>query len=161
MSSNLRIGTGFDVHRFADNRPLYLGGILIPSARGLEGHSDADVLLHAITDAVLGALCWGDIGQWFPDTDAKWKGSDSKMLFRTVWKKAKEEGWGLVNCDNTIVAEQPKIAPHMRPITESIASLFGVDANRVSVKATTFEKMGSLGRQEGMVAQSVVLLEKV
>lgn len=160
MSSNLRIGTGFDVHRFAENRPLFLGGVSIPSAVGLEGHSDADVLLHAITDAVLGALAWGDIGQWFPDTDAQWKGSDSKVLFATVWRKVKEEGWHLINCDSTIVAEQPKIAPHMKSITESIAGLFGVEASRVSVKATTFEKMGSLGRSEGMVAQSVVLLEK-
>ncbi|MFN8388944.1 MAG: 2-C-methyl-D-erythritol 2,4-cyclodiphosphate synthase [Bdellovibrionota bacterium] len=156
----LRTGFGYDVHPFEAGRPLMLGGIEIAHDRGLAGHSDADVLLHALTDAVLGALAWGDIGTWFPNTDQKFRGADSKELFRAVWAKATEEGWMLVNCDSVIIAECPKLNPHMLRMRESIASLFGSTADRIGLKATTNEKLGFVGREEGIAAQSSVLLYK-
>lgn len=159
-SSNLRIGQGIDVHEFAEGRKLFLGGVEVPAARGLLGHSDADVLLHAITDAVLGALSWGDIGQWFPNTDPKWKDASSVKLFEAVWAKASGEGWKLINCDCSVLAETPKLMPHMQKIRENIAGLFKSAVDQISVKATTTEKLGFVGREEGMVALATVLLIK-
>jgi 2-C-methyl-D-erythritol 2,4-cyclodiphosphate synthase len=156
----LRIGQGLDVHQFADGRKLILGGVEIPSSRGLIGHSDADALLHAITDAVLGATGRGDIGSFFPDTDAQYKGADSRVLFQNVWEEVSAEGWRLVNLDATLVLEVPKLRPHIQLIQESVAGLFGVDSGRCGIKATTCEKMGFLGRQEGLLAQCVVLLSR-
>ncbi len=157
---NLRIGQGVDVHAFAEGRPLILGGIEIPNAVGLLGHSDADVLLHSVTDAVLGALAWGDIGQWFPNTDERWKGADSKELLREVWKKATVEGWSLVNCDVNVIAEKPKLLPFVPAMRTSIAGLFGVKTDCVSVKATTSERLGFVGREEGIFSTAVVLLSQ-
>ena len=137
-----------------------LGGILIPSELGLEGHSDADVLLHSITDAVLGALGWGDIGQWFPNTDPKFKNADSKFFLSEVWKRAAAEGWQLANCDCVVLAETPKLAPHMKRISESIAALFGSTPEQIGLKATTTETLGFVGRKEGMVASAVILLKR-
>lgn len=156
----LRIGQGFDVHRFAPGRPLMLGGVRIPHDYGLAGHSDADVLLHAVTDAVLGALSWGDIGQWFPDNDESFRDADSGRLFRQVWSRAVESDWSLVNCDCVIVAEAPKIGPHIASIKANIADLFAAMPDQIGVKATTMEKMGAIGRGEGMAASAVVLLQK-
>ena len=154
----MRIGNGFDVHVFSDERPLILGGVRIPYSRGLLGHSDADVLLHALTDAVLGALAWGDIGKWFPPTDELWKDADSRCLFAQVWNKAYEQGWMLVNCDSTVIAEKPRLAPFVDEIRQSVAGLFFAESDCVSIKASTTEKLGFVGREEGIAALSVVLL---
>ena len=156
----IRIGQGIDVHPFADNRPLVLGGVLIPSARGLVGHSDADVLLHAITDAVLGALGWGDIGQLFPNTDERYRGADSRDFLSEVWKRAAGEGWKLGNCDCTILAEAPKIMPYAGEMRVQIAGLFGASVEQIGIKATTAEKLGFVGRGEGMVASAILILER-
>lgn len=156
----LRIGSGFDVHALGADRALIIGGIRVPHARGLIGHSDADVLLHAIIDALLGATSKGDIGQWFPDTDQQYKNVDSKILFAKVWQVLCSEGWQLVNCDSTIMAQRPKFAPHIKQIRESIASLFSVSVEVVSVKATTTEKLGFVGREEGIAASAVVLVSR-
>ncbi len=154
----MRIGNGFDVHAFIEGRPLILGGVEIPFEKGLAGHSDADVLLHAITDAVLGALALGDIGAWFPDTDERFKDADSSELFLEVWKKVKTEGWKLGNVDAVIMAERPKLLKHMNSIREHLAELFDAELTQVSVKATTTEKLGFVGRGEGIAASAVVLL---
>ena len=156
----IRIGQGIDVHPFEDGRPLIIGGVTIPAQRGLAGHSDADVLLHAITDAVLGALGWGDIGQLFPNTDERFRGKDSRYFVREVWARASGEGWQLINCDCTILAEVPKIMPHAEKMRAVISGLFGVSEQQVSIKATTTERLGFVGREEGIVATAVVLLEK-
>ena len=156
----MRIGFGFDVHAFGEDRKLFLGGIEIPHPRGLLGHSDADVLLHAVIDAVLGALSWGDIGSWFPDNDEQWKDASSKMLLENVWRKVVEEGWRLVNLDSVVVCESPRLRPYVESICTSLASGFGVDCSQVSVKGTTSEKLGFTGRGEGIAAQAVVLLTK-
>lgn len=156
-----RVGQGYDSHRLVEGRPLFLGGVEIPFELGLDGHSDADVLLHAITDAVLGAAALGDIGQHFPPSDPKWKGADSRMLLKAVVALAKEKGWTVVNCDATIVAERPKIGPHMPAIRASVAETLGVSEEVVNVKAKTNEKMDAVGRMEGMMAQAVVLMSRM
>lgn len=156
-----RVGQGYDSHRLVEGRPLILGGVEIPFELGLDGHSDADVLLHAITDAVLGAAALGDIGQHFPPSDPKWKGADSRVLLKAVVALAKEKGWTVVNCDATIVAERPKIGPHMPAIRASVAETLGVSEEVVNVKAKTNEKMDAVGRMEGMMAQAVVLMSRL
>lgn len=156
-----RVGQGYDSHRLVEGRPLILGGVEIPFELGLDGHSDADVLLHAITDAVLGAAALGDIGQHFPPSDPKWKGADSRVLLKAVVALAKEKGWTVVNCDATIVAERPKIGPHMPAIRASVAETLGVSEEVVNVKAKTNEKMDAVGRMEGMMAQAVVLMSRM
>jgi 2-C-methyl-D-erythritol 2,4-cyclodiphosphate synthase len=156
----MRIGIGIDIHRFTEGDHLCLGGIKIPHNRAFEGHSDADVLLHSIIDALLGAMAWGDIGSWFPDTEAKYKGIDSKLMFSEVWQKVKQEGYELVNCDSSILLEKPKLRPHIDAIRTSIAELFSADVSQIGVKAGTTEKLGYVGREEGAQCHSVVLLKK-
>jgi len=159
--SMIRIGQGFDVHAFAEGRPLVVGGVRIPHERGLLGHSDADVLLHAIADAVLGALGLGDIGKHFPDTDPAYKDADSAKLLEHVWSLAKERGWRLGNVDATIIAQRPKMAPHIPRMVETIARVLEADEpSQVNVKATTTERLGFTGREEGIAAQAVVCLVK-
>ncbi len=157
---DLRIGQGYDIHRLAEGRELWLGGLHIPSPVGLVGHSDADALLHAIIDAVLGALALGDIGGWFPDTDETWRGADSKQLLLRVLKDERVAAWRLVNLDCTIIAERPKLMAHKEAIRASLAALFECDVACVSVKAKTHEKLDSLGAGEALSAIAVVLLEK-
>lgn len=159
--SDIRIGYGYDVHRFAKDRKLVLGGVEIPFDKGLLGHSDADVLLHAITDALLGALAMGDIGAHFPDTDPKYKDADSRILLKDAYKLIKAKGYFLGNLDATVIAERPKLRPHIMDMRKSIAAILECDDNAVSVKATTSEEMGFAGREEGMIAQVVVLLNKI
>ncbi|MDN4593567.1 2-C-methyl-D-erythritol 2,4-cyclodiphosphate synthase [Polycladomyces subterraneus] len=154
----IRIGQGFDVHQLVEGRPLIIGGVRIPHPLGLLGHSDADVLLHAITDAVLGALGEGDIGKHFPDTDPTYKDADSSVLLRDVWKLAKEKGYVLGNVDATIIAQAPKMAPHIPAMRERVATLLEADANQVNIKATTTERLGFTGRGEGIAAMAVVCL---
>ncbi len=156
--TDLRIGSGYDVHQLAQGRELWLGGVLIPHEKGLLGHSDADVLLHAITDAILGALAMGDIGMHFPDTDPRWKGADSKVLLKEVVAKVNAAGWRIGNVDSTVVMERPKLRPHIDTMRAAIAPLLGIPVDSVSVKATTNEKMGFAGREEGVLAQAVVLM---
>lgn len=157
---SMRIGNGFDVHAFAAGRPLILGGVTIPSARGLLGHSDADVLLHAIADAILGALALGDLGKHFPDTDPRWRGADSRVLLRQVMQLARERGYAIGNVDATIIAQAPKLAPHVPAMCANLADDLGCALDRVSVKATTTERLGFTGREEGIAALATVLLEK-
>jgi 2-C-methyl-D-erythritol 2,4-cyclodiphosphate synthase len=157
---NIRIGEGWDVHALVPGRKLILGGIEIPHTLGLLGHSDADVLLHAITDAVLGAVGLGDIGRHFPDTDAQFKGADSAVLLAEAMRRVREKGWELVNVDSTIVAQAPKLAPHMAAINASVAKALGVQADQVNVKAKTAEKLGPVGMGQSMEARAVVLLNK-
>lgn len=157
--SKLRVGTGFDVHALSPGRAMILGGVRLPLDYGLEGHSDADVLLHAIIDAVLGALSWGDLGNWFPDSDPRYKDASSELLFNEVWKKALSEGWSLVNCDATLIAQKPKLSPYREEIRSRLSSLFGVLPEQISVKATTTERLGFVGREEGVAALATVLLE--
>ena len=156
---NLRIGNGFDVHAFASGRPLVIGGVTIPHARGLAGHSDADVLLHAIADAILGALALGDLGKHFPDNDSKWKNADSRRLLREVAGMAMAQRWRIGNVDTTIVAQAPRLAPHVEAMRANIAADIGCDVGNVSVKATTTERLGFAGREEGIAALATVLLE--
>jgi 2-C-methyl-D-erythritol 2,4-cyclodiphosphate synthase len=157
---NIRIGEGWDVHALVPGRKLILGGIDIPHTMGLLGHSDADVLLHAITDAVLGAAGLGDIGRHFPDTDAQYKGADSKVLLAQAMRRVRDQGWELVNMDSTIVAQAPKLAPHMTAINNSVAQALGVQPDQVNVKAKTAEKLGPVGMGQSMEARAVVLLKK-
>jgi len=154
----IRIGHGFDVHRTVAGRPLILGGVEIPCAFGLAGHSDADVLLHAVIDAVLGALALGDIGQWFPDTDEQYRDANSAQLLETVLNSSEAQGWRLLNLDATVLAERPRLAPHIEAIRASIAGLFSVAQDQVSVKATTVEGIGGIGRGEGIACHAVALL---
>lgn len=156
----LRIGHGFDVHAFAEGRPLILGGVHVPSERGLAGHSDADVVAHALMDAVLGALRAGDIGKLFPDTDPAYKGADSLALMRQVATLAREQGWRIVDADCTIAAQAPKLAPYRDEMRANMAAAFGVDTEQVGVKATTTERLGFVGREEGIAAWAVALLER-
>jgi 2-C-methyl-D-erythritol 2,4-cyclodiphosphate synthase len=156
----IRIGQGFDVHQLGENRPLIIGGVTIPYEKGLIGHSDADVLLHSITDAVLGALALGDIGKHFPDTDPAYKGADSSELLRVVWGLAKEKGYRLGNVDATIIAQKPKMAPYIPRMCTRIAELLEAEPDQVNVKATTTEKMGFTGRGEGIAAMAVICLVK-
>jgi 2-C-methyl-D-erythritol 2,4-cyclodiphosphate synthase len=154
----MRIGNGFDVHAFAAGRRLVLGGVDIPFDRGLAGHSDADVLLHAVADAIIGALALGDIGVHFPDTDPRWKGADSRMLLRHVMGLARERGYAIGNVDATVVAEVPRLRPHVDAMRANIAADLGCDPSAVSVKATTTERLGFTGREEGIAALASVLL---
>lgn len=156
----MRIGQGFDVHAFAEGRPLILGGIEIPHDRGLLGHSDADVLLHTIADAALGAIAAGDIGKHFPDTDPEFKDADSKVLLQHVWQLVKAEGYVLGNVDATVMAERPKLRTYIDDMRAVIAELFEADISQVNVKATTTEKLGFTGREEGIAAQAVILLNR-
>ena len=155
-----RIGNGYDVHRLVTGRKLILGGVEIPHPLGLEGHSDADALTHAICDAILGALGAGDIGKYFPDTDPKWKGVSSLILLKEVGAKCAERGFAISNIDSIIAAQKPKIAPHIEAMQQNIASALGVDPTQINVKATTTETLGYVGREEGMAAYAVALLEK-
>ncbi|SEN75160.1 2-C-methyl-D-erythritol 2,4-cyclodiphosphate synthase [Mesobacillus persicus] len=155
-----RIGQGFDVHQLTEGRPLIIGGVTIPYEKGLLGHSDADVLLHTIADACLGAIGEGDIGKHFPDTDPEFKDADSAKLLEHVWGIVKEKGYQLVNIDCTIIAQKPKMAPYMDSIKERVAALLEGQVGQVNVKATTTEKLGFTGRGEGIAAQAVVLLQK-
>lgn len=157
---SFRIGNGFDVHALVAGRPLVLGGVVIPHERGLLGHSDADVLLHAIADAVLGALALGDLGAHFPDSDPRWKGADSRALLRHAFGLAQSQGWQLGNVDATIIAEAPKMAPHVQQMRAHIALDLQCAEERVSVKATTTERLGFAGRGEGIAALATVLLER-
>ncbi|MEQ9266875.1 MAG: 2-C-methyl-D-erythritol 2,4-cyclodiphosphate synthase [Balneolaceae bacterium] len=154
----MRIGYGFDIHQLVEGRKLILGGVEIPFEKGLLGHSDADVLLHAITDALLGSLALGDIGKHFPDTDQKHKNADSREILRHCYQLILDKGYELVNLDATVVAEKPKLLPYIQKIREVISQDLNVEINQVSVKATTSEKMGFVGRQEGISATSVVLI---
>ena len=154
----MRIGQGFDVHPLVENRKLVIGGVTIPYEKGLLGHSDADVLLHAICDALLGAAALGDIGKHFADTDAKFKDIDSRILLRDVADKLKVLGYRVGNVDATIIAQAPKMAPHIPQMVAYIADDLGIEVNAVNVKATTTEKLGYTGRGEGIAAQAVVLL---
>ncbi len=154
----MRIGHGYDVHKLVEGRKLIVGGVKIPFELGLLGHSDADVLLHAISDAILGAAALGDIGGMFPDTDEKWKGADSLVLLEAVVKRVKDEGFVIENIDSTLIAQQPKMKPHILSMRENIAKACGVDVSQVSVKATTEEQLGFTGRKEGISAHAVVLL---
>lgn len=154
----IRIGSGYDVHRFAPERELWLGGVLIPFEKGLLGHSDADVLLHAICDALLGALALRDIGYHFPDTSEKFAGADSKELLKEVNGMIQKEGYIIGNIDATIVAERPKINPHIPMMQETIAQILDITPNQVSIKASTNEKLGAIGREEGIMALATTLL---
>ncbi|PLR84945.1 2-C-methyl-D-erythritol 2,4-cyclodiphosphate synthase [Bacillus sp. V33-4] len=155
-----RIGQGFDVHQLIEGRPLIIGGIEIPFEKGLLGHSDADVLLHTIADACLGAIGEGDIGKHFPDTDPTFKDADSAQLLEHVWKIVSERGYELVNADCTVIAEKPKMAPYIDKMRDRIAGLLGTSTQYINVKATTTEKLGFPGRGEGIAAQAVVLLKE-
>lgn len=154
----MRIGHGYDVHKLVEGRKLIVGGVDIPFELGFLGHSDADVLLHAISDAILGAAALGDIGGMFPDTDEKWKGADSLKLLEAVVKRVNDEGYVIENIDSTLIAQQPKMKPHILAMRENIARACGVDVSQVSVKATTEEQLGFTGRKEGISAHAVVLL---
>jgi len=154
----MRIGTGFDVHAFADGRALVIGGVTIPHPRGLAGHSDADVLLHAIADALLGALALGDIGMHFPDTDARFRGADSRVLLRHVASLVAARGYSVANLDATVIAQAPKLAPHIPAMRDNVAADLGCGVDQISVKATTTERLGFTGREEGIAAEAVVLL---
>jgi 2-C-methyl-D-erythritol 2,4-cyclodiphosphate synthase len=158
--TDLRIGHGFDVHAFAAERKLIIGGVEIPHPFGLAGHSDADVLLHAICDALLGAAGLGDIGRHFPDNDPRFKGIDSRELLRDVAKRIKDLGWRTVNVDATIIAQAPKMAPHIGQMVANIAADLGIEPGCVNVKATTTEKLGFTGRGEGIAAEAVCLMMK-
>jgi len=158
---NIRIGHGFDVHAFAEGRKLIIGGVDIPCDRGLLGHSDADVLLYAICDALLGAAALGDIGKHFPDSDPRYKGIDSRKLLRHVAELLDGRGWKVGNVDATIIAQAPKMAPHIATMREHIAEEIGIAADQVNVKATTTERLGFTGREEGIAAEAVCLIEKV
>ncbi|MDV2686718.1 2-C-methyl-D-erythritol 2,4-cyclodiphosphate synthase [Alkalihalophilus lindianensis] len=156
----IRIGQGYDVHRLVEGRPLIIGGITIPYEKGLLGHSDADVLLHTVADAVLGAIAEGDIGKHFPDTAPEFKDADSAKLLTHVWKIVKKKGYQLGNIDCTIIAEKPKMAPHINDMRERIAELLEAEVSQVNVKATTTEKLGFTGRGEGIASLATVLLTK-
>lgn len=155
-----RIGSGIDFHRLVEGRELWLGGLLIPHTKGALGHSDADVLLHAICDALLGALCLGDIGVHFPDTSDEFKNIDSKILLQRTYSLIKNEGYKVVNADTTLCLELPKIKPYVAKMQQAIAGILQVTEKDVSIKATTTEKMGFAGREEGLVAYATVLLQK-
>lgn len=155
----MRIGQGYDVHAFTDNRPLILGGVTIPHAKGLAGHSDADVLLHAICDALLGAASLGDIGKHYPDTSDDFKNIDSRILLRHTWKLVEEKGFKLANIDSTIIAQKPKLATYLEAMQKNIAEDLKINTNQINIKATTTEKLGFEGREEGIAAQAIALLE--
>lgn len=156
----IRVGQGFDVHQLVEGRPLIIGGVQIPYEKGLLGHSDADVLLHTITDAILGALALGDIGKHFPDTDDAYKDADSVELLRKVWEMVEERGYQLGNVDATIIAQKPKMLPYIPAMIEVIANVLRAEPSQVNVKATTTEQLGFTGRGEGIASQAVVCLVK-
>ena len=158
--SNIRIGNGYDVHRLVAGRKLVLGGVDVPFSLGLAGHSDADVLVHALCDALLGALGAGDIGAYFPDTDTKWKGASSFLFLREIVSMCKGKGFELANADSVLVAEKPKLAPHLPAMKKNIASTLGIAIDQINIKATTTEKLGFAGRGEGIAAYAVVLMVK-
>ncbi len=160
MTLPFRVGQGYDVHALVPGRPLIIGGVRIPFDRGLLGHSDADVLLHAITDALLGAAGLGDIGQHFPDTDPAFRGADSRRLLREAAARVRHAGWDVANIDATVVAQAPRLAPHIPSMREHIAHDLGVDVAQVNVKGKTTERLGFAGRGEGIEAQAVALLER-
>jgi 2-C-methyl-D-erythritol 2,4-cyclodiphosphate synthase len=155
---NIRIGNGYDIHRLVVGRPLILGGIEIPHEMGLLGHSDADVLTHAIMDAMLGALSLGDIGHYFPPTDSQWAGADSLVLLSKVLTLVRERGWQISNIDSVVVAERPKLKPHIQAMRARIASVLELEPLQMGIKVTTNEKLGPVGREEGIAAHAVVLL---
>lgn len=158
---NYRTGIGFDVHAFAENRKLIIGGIEIPFNKGLTGHSDADVLLHAVTDALLGAVALGDLGKHFPDSDQKYKDADSKILLKKAYQLVKKEKFKLGNLDAVVMLEKPKLSPFIQKIRESIAAILESKIEQVSVKATTSERLGFIGREEGIAAFATVLVVKL
>ncbi|MBF2035287.1 MAG: 2-C-methyl-D-erythritol 2,4-cyclodiphosphate synthase [Leptolyngbyaceae cyanobacterium T60_A2020_046] len=155
---SLRIGNGYDIHRLVTGRPLILGGVSIEHELGLLGHSDADVLTHAIMDALLGALSLGDIGLYFPPSDPQWAGANSLMLLTQVNQMVRDRGWHIVNIDSVVVAERPKLKPHIAAMTDKLAEVLGIAPDQVGVKATTNEKLGPTGREEGIAAYAVALL---
>lgn len=157
---NIRIGNGYDIHQLVSDRPLILGGVNIPHSLGLLGHSDADVLTHAIMDALLGALGMGDIGHYFPPSDPQWQGADSLVLLQQVINMIQSQGWQIGNIDSTVVAEQPKLKPHLKAMRSKLAQVLGVTMEQISIKATTNEKLGAVGREEGICAYAVVLLSQ-
>ena len=159
--NEMRIGHGYDVHRLVEERDLILGGVKIPYVKGLLGHSDADVLLHAIMDALLGAAALGDIGQHFPDSDDRYKGADSILLTMEVRRILEEAGWRVVNVDATVLAQKPKLAPHIPEMRRKIAEALGCTVDRISVKATTEEGLGFTGALEGIAAHAVCIVEKI
>ena len=156
---SIRIGQGFDVHAFTDGDHVMLGGVAIPHSHGLKAHSDGDVALHALSDALLGALALGDIGHYFPDTDPQWQGADSGTLLAAIYQDVTAAGWQLGNADITVICQAPKLAPHIRAMRQRIADLLDCEVGQVSVKATTTEKLGFTGRKEGIAVQAVVLVE--
>lgn len=158
--TDIRIGSGYDVHRFAEGRDLFLCGVNVPHNLGLLGHSDADVALHALSDALLGAAALGDIGRHFPDTDDKYKGISSIILLKNVVKKLTENGWKIGNVDVTIVAQKPKLMPFIEQMRENLSSALGIDISRINVKATTTEKLGFEGREEGISSTATALIYK-
>ncbi len=158
MSIPFRVGQGFDVHALVEGRPLILGGVCIPYERGLAGHSDADALLHALTDALLGAAGLGDIGRHFPDTDPRYQGADSRELLRVAYGKVQQAGWQVVNMDATLHAQAPKMGPHTPAMAANIGADLGIEPSMVNIKAKTNEGLGYLGRKEGIAANVVVLL---
>lgn len=156
--TNIRIGNGYDIHRLVSDRALILGGVKIPHELGLLGHSDADVLTHAIMDAMLGALSLGDIGHYFPPTDPQWAGADSLMLLAQVHELIRHRGWKINNIDSVVVAERPKLKPHIDKMRDKLTSVLQLQPDQVGIKATTNEKLGPVGREEGICAYAVVLL---
>jgi 2-C-methyl-D-erythritol 2,4-cyclodiphosphate synthase len=158
MSMNIRIGEGWDTHQLVTGRPLILGGVTIPHTHGLLGHSDADALAHAITDALLGAAALGDIGKLFPDTAVEFKGADSMVLLAEACRQVKAQGWQIVNVDSTIIAQAPKMAPHIGAMRERLAGVLGIDTAQINVKAKTAEKMGPVGEGLAIEARAVCLL---
>ena len=157
---DFRIGQGYDVHALAEGLPMWLGGVQIPSQTGFVAHSDGDVAIHALCDALLGALAIGDIGHLFPDTDDRWKGIDSKKLLAAVLARPEFTGWQVVNADITIALQAPKLAPHISAMRETLAGVIGISPNRVSVKATTTEHLGFVGRREGCEVWAIVLIAR-
>jgi len=157
---DFRVGIGYDAHQFIAGRPFVLGGVTIEHSKGLLGHSDADALSHAISDAVLGAAALGDMGKYFPDTDLKWKNADSLAMLKECARLAGEQGWVIGNVDSTIICQKPKLAGYLGSMKEKIAVTLGVSADKINVKAKTTEEMGFEGRQEGLSTQAVVLLQK-
>jgi len=155
-----RVGNGYDVHQLAPGLPLVLGGVKVPHTKGCVAHSDGDVLIHALCDALLGALAMGDIGQHFPDTSDEYAGIDSKLLLARVVEMVRERGWEIVNVDNTLLAQKPKIAPYVPQMRQTLAEVMGIPVDRVAVKATTTERLGFVGREEGVAAYATCLLQK-
>ncbi len=156
----IRIGNGYDIHQLADNRKLILGGIDIPHEKGLLGHSDADALTHAIMDALLGALSLGDIGLYFPPSDPQWAGADSQVLLQQVYQLVTDRGWHISNIDSVVVAERPKLKPHIQAMRDRLAQTLKIEPDQIGIKATTNEKLGPTGREEGIAAYAVALIEQ-